>query len=136
MRTILWGALLLLLCLTSIALASASIPSPDVDTAEWLKVLYAAFTKGEYKIGAGLVLVGIVAGVMKWTPLKPKSKLGKIALAFTVSLMGTLGVAFAADAPIALGTFATAISTAAGAAGVWGWVKDYMASKTPEPAGS
>lgn len=138
MRTILWGALLLLLCLTSIVFASASVPSPDVDTADWLKALYAAFTRGEYKLGVGLVLVGIVAAVMKWTPLKPKSKVGKISLAFAISLMTTLGVALASGAAIEFNTFATAISTAAGAAGVWGWIKDWQAnrdSKT-EPVGS
>lgn len=134
MRSIL---IFLTICLMTVTAWAASVPSPDTDTAEWLKALYTAFTSGDYKIGAGLVLVGIVAGFMKWTPLKPKSKLGKIALAFGVSLLGTLGLAFAADAPIALGTFITAISTAATAAGVWGWIKDWMASKKPAaPASS
>lgn len=122
--------LLVLLVLMVPALAwAADVPSPAEDTAGWLQALYAAFTGGEYKIGAGLVLVGLVAGMMKWTPLEPKSKPGKIGLAFALSLAGTLGLAFAADAPIALGTFATAISTAAAAAGVWGWIKDYLASR-------
>lgn len=120
---------LLILLWAGSALAAAAVPSPSSDTAEWLRVLYAAVTGGEYKLAAGLVLVGIAAGVMKWTPLKPTSKLGKIALAFGLALLGTLGAAFAADAPITFATFATAISTAAGAAGVWGWIKDYLEHK-------
>ena len=116
---------LIMLVFPAVAWA-ADVPSPANDTAEWLSALYKAFTGGEYKIGAGLVLVGLVAGVMKWTPLEPTSKTGKIALAFALSLAGTLGIAFAADAPIALGTFVTAISTAATAAGLWGWIKDYL----------
>ncbi len=121
--------LLLLLLWPLSALAAGAPPTPDADTAAWLRTLYEAATSGEYKIAAGLALMGIVWALMRWTPIKPKSKPGRIALAFGLSLTSTLGVAFAAGAPIKVATFLTAISTAAGAAGVWGWVKDFLDHK-------
>lgn len=118
--------LLLILLWAASAFAGVAPPSPDVDSAAWVRALYEAATGGEWKILAGLVLVGVFYALNRWTPIKPKSKPGRIALAFGMSLAGTLGIALAAGAPIALATFTTAIGTAAGAAGVWGWIKDWL----------
>jgi hypothetical protein len=118
-------ALVILLCPVA-ALAAGEPPPPDINTADWLKALYEAITAGQWKIVAGLVLVGLVAAFMRYTPLKPKSKPGKVALAFALSLAGTIGVALGAGADITLATFATAISTAATAAGVLTWIQDYL----------
>lgn len=115
-----------------LAFAAGDVPTPASDTAEWLKALYSAATSGEYKIAAGLALVGIYYAINRWTPLKPKSKGGRIALAFALAFVGTIGLALGADAPLSLATFATAIGTAAGAAGVWEWIKDWKsAGKAP-----
>jgi hypothetical protein len=111
-----------------LAFAAGDVPTPATDTADWLKALYTAATSGEYKIAAGLVLVGIYYAVNRWTPIKPKSKTGRIALAFVLSLLTTLGLALAADAPLSLATIASVIGTAAASAGVWEWVKDWKAA--------
>lgn len=128
--------LLLILLWAASAAAASAPPTPDQDAPGWMKALYEAATSGEYKIAAGLVLVGIFYAVNRWTPIKPKTKPGRIALAFVLSLSLTLGLALAAGAPLALATFTTAIGTAAGAAGVWGWIKDYLEHKESKEASS
>lgn len=114
-----------------LAFAAGDVPTPATDSAEWLKALYTAATSGEYKIAAGFVLVGVYYAINRWTPLKPKSKTGRIALAFALSFLATFGLALAAGAALTLATIATAIGTAAGAAGVWEWVKDWQTAKAP-----
>jgi hypothetical protein len=122
-------ALPLLLIFVGSALAAPDVPTPDADAAEWLKALYSAATAGEWKILAGLALVGVVWLLRSWgVKALPwfGTKTGGLALAFLVSIGGTFGLALAAGAKLSLASAASALGTAAAAAGVWEWLKAHM----------
>lgn len=126
MRTFLIFVVLIAFCGVAFA---ADVPSPDVNATDWLKALYTAATSGEWKMVAGLVMVGITFGLrvygtrfVKWFA----SRNGGVVLNFVMSFLTTLGVAFASGAPIHLSTFLTAISTAVSAAGIWELLKSYF----------
>lgn len=128
MRTIL--VFLTLVLLTGLAYA-ADVPAPDVDTSAWLKAVYEAATKGEWKMLAGLVLIGIVfvlraygSKYIKWFA----TSTGGTILNFVGSLGGTIGLALAAGAPVTFGLVLTGISTAATATGLWELIKRYIPS--------
>ena len=121
--------LFLILTASGIAIAGelAAIPSPDANADAWLKAVYTAATAGDWKIVGGLGLLGLVfvlraygARFVPWLATKS----GGLALGLAVSLAGTLGLALAAGASINLTTFASALVTAATAAGLWGWLTD------------
>lgn len=126
MRTIL--TLITLMALTGLAFA-ADIPQPDANAGDFIKALFTAATNGEWKIVAGLVMIGFVFVLRTWGSKYVKwfaSSTGGTILNFTASLGATLGVALASGAPIKLGLVATAFSTAATAAGLWELLKKYV----------
>lgn len=113
------------------AALAADVPSPDADASGWLKALYAAATGGEWKVLAGLVLLGVMFAARTWgAKVVPwfATKTGGLVLAFVISLAGTMGLALAAGAAVSLATVVSALGTAAAAAGVWEWVKTYLPS--------
>jgi hypothetical protein len=127
-KRLLYPFLLVLLWCSS-ALAAADIPTPDANAAEWLKMLYAAATAGEWKLVGGLGLVGLTFALRTWgARLVPwfATRLGGAILSFAVSIAGTIGIAIASGAPIGLATFAAALGTAATAAGMWEWLKTVL----------
>jgi hypothetical protein len=131
--------LFLLLLFPALALAApgTSVPSPDVDASGWIKALYDAVTSKSWGVVVGLVMVGATYPIRKYAAkLVPwfDTKLGGITLAFVLGMLMTLGIATAAGAKWTLVLVATAASTTATAAGVWGWVKDWLASKGKAPA--
>lgn len=127
-KLILFLPFLIILASGGLALAAAAaVPSPDVDANAWVRALYTAATAGDWKIVGGLGLLGLVfalraygARLIPWLATKS----GGLVLGLAVSLAGTLGLALAAGASVNLTTFASALVTAATAAGLWGWLKD------------
>ena len=125
---LLLATFLTLLVLTGRAWAADAPPAPDVDAAAWLKALYAAVTGKQWGILVGVVLIGVVYPLRRFGPDVFKTPFGGIALAFLVSLAGTLGITLAAGADFSLGLVVTALTTAATAAGVWEWLKSHLPS--------
>ncbi len=124
---LLLASFLLLLVLTGSAWAQPTPPpAPDVDAAEWVKALYAAVTGKQWGIVVGLVLIGVVYPLRRFGPSVFKTAFGGLALAFMVSLAGTLGIALAAGTTVSLGLVVGALTTAATAAGVWEWLKAHI----------
>lgn len=118
---------LFLMCGT--AFAATDIPSPDTDAAAWVKLLYAAVTSKAWTVVFGLALVGLTYPLRRWGGLLIpwfKTALGGLALGFLVSLSATLGVALAAGVPPTLTLVASALSSAAAAAGIWEWLKTHI----------
>jgi hypothetical protein len=137
-------SLLFLMCWSATAFAAADPPSPDVDTSAFVKALYTAVTSKQWGVVVGLALVGLVYVARRWVlgwVSWFKTPFGGLVLAFLMSLAGTMGVALAAGAKPSLSLAATALSTAAAAAGVWEWLKAHIpgvqaaAAKAVEPAG-
>jgi hypothetical protein len=101
--------------------------------------LYAAITSKAWGVVAGLVLVGLVYPLRRFGPNIFKSQFGGLVLAFIISLSGTFGIALAAGVHLTLGLAASAIATAATAAGLWEWIKAHIpggqaaADKAVEP---
>lgn len=120
---------LFLMSLSATAFAAADPPSPDVDAAAWIKALYEAVTSKEWSVVVGFVLIGLVYVARRWLLgwiAWFKTPFGGLVLAFGMSLAGTLGVALAAGATPTLGLVASALSTAAAAAGIWEWLKAHI----------
>lgn len=126
-RLLTWPVCLLVLW-TGLALAqaTASIPSPDTDAAAWAKLLYAAFTQHSWSVLTGLALIGIVYPLRRFGPDVLKTPFGGLVLAFLISLAGTLGGAMAVGVHVSLAMVASALGTAATAAGVWEWLKAHI----------
>lgn len=149
-RLLSWPLVLLILFLTTLsatALAAADPPTPDTDAAAWVKALYTAVTSKEWSVVAGFVLVGLVYVARRWLlgwVAWFKTPFGGLVLAFSMSLAATMGIALAAGTKPSLSLVATALSTAAAAAGVWEWLKAHVpgmqaaADKavTPAPTGA
>jgi hypothetical protein len=136
---VLWPILLLLVLLPALALAAPGneVPDPNVDASAWLKALYEALTSKSWGVVVGLAMVGLTYPIRKWgSNVVPwfKTKLGGVVLAFTLGMLATLGVAAAAGAKITLVLVAVTASSTATAAGLWGWIKDYLESKSKAPA--
>jgi hypothetical protein len=121
--------LLFLVLVPAIALAAPDIPAPDTDAAAWAKLLYMAVTSKEWGVVVGLALVALVYPLRRWGGMVVpwfKTPFGGLVLAFLVSLSGTLGIALAAGVKPTVGFLATALSSAAAAAGVWEWLKAHV----------
>jgi hypothetical protein len=131
-RLLTWPTVLLFLALcamTSTALAAADPPAPDTDASAWIKALYDAVTSKAWTPAVGLALIGLVYGARRWAlgwVSWFKTPFGGLVLAFSMSLAGTMGVAFAAGAKPTLSIAATSLTTAAAAAGVWEWLKAHI----------
>lgn len=127
-RFLTWPLLFLLL-VPAVALAAPDVPTPDTDAAAWAKLLYMALTSKAWGVVVGLVLVAVVYPLRRWGGVVVpwfKTPFGGLALAFLVSLAGTMGVALAAGVAPTPGLIASALSTAAAAAGVWEWLKAHV----------
>lgn len=127
-RFLTWPTLILLLLLCKVAEAqtSGAPPTPDSDAAGWAKLLYEAFTSKSWSVLIGLVLVGLVYPIRRFGPDLFKTQLGGVAIAFLLSLCGTLGGALAVHVAFSWALVASSLATAATAAGVWEWIKDRL----------
>lgn len=121
-----FAATLCLLCLSQVALAGTAPPPPDQNASAWLQALYAAVIDKQWGIVAGVALIGLVYPLRLWGPDVFKTPLGGLALAFLVSLAGTLGITLAAGAAVSLQVAVAAVTTAATAAGLWEWIKAHL----------
>jgi hypothetical protein len=140
-RILTWPlAFLILFC--GVAFAATDVPSPDTDAAGWLKALYTALTTKAWTPLVGLVMIGLVYGIRRvlvpaWSWLG--TALGGLVLSFTLSLLSTLGAAFAVGTGFSWSLVLAALSTAAAAAGIWEWLKAHIpgvqsaANKTSTP---
>lgn len=105
---------------------ATAVPPPDVDAAGWVKALYDAITQKHWGIVAGVALIGIVYPIRRWGPDVFKTPLGGVAIAFVVSLLGSLGITLAAGVAFSWSIAVGAVTTAATAAGVWEWIKQHI----------
>jgi hypothetical protein len=119
-------ATLFLLCLAGSALAATAPPPPDQNASAWLQALYVAVTSKQWGVLAGVGLIGIVYPLRVFGPDVFKTAFGGLVLAFAISLAGTLGAALAVGVTISWMLVASALATAATAAGLWEWIKAHI----------
>jgi hypothetical protein len=117
---------LLAVCMVASAAASGAPPAPDVNLSAWLTALYTAVTSKEWSIVTGFALILLVYPIRRFGPQIFKSNIGGKVIAATVSILGTLGIAYEAGMPVTLQLVFQAVSTAVVSAGVWEWVKDHV----------
>src|SRR5262245_42764579 len=119
-------AALFLLLLARSALAADPPPAPDIDASAWAKALYAAITEKQWGIVSGVLLVGLVYPLRLWGPKFLKTPGGGLILAMAIALAGTFVVTLAAGTHMTLAVAASALATAATAAGLWEWLKAHV----------
>jgi hypothetical protein len=127
-RFLTWPLVLLVL-FCGVALAAVDVPTPDTDAPGWLKALYTALTTKAWTPVVGLVMIGLVYGIRRvvvpaWAWLG--TAFGGLVLSFTLSLLSTLGAAFAVGTGFSWSLVLMALSTAAAAAGIWEWLKAHI----------
>jgi len=115
------------------ALAAGTPPSPDNDANAWWSALYTAFTSGEYKVAGGLIALGIVFVARKFGPVWIKGKTAGYVLNVVVSIVSTIGAAYAVGAQVTIGTVLAALGTAASATGLWELFKDTGVTSSVTP---
>jgi hypothetical protein len=127
-RFLTWPIVFLVL-FCGVSFAATDVPTPDTDAAAWLKALYTALTTKAWTPVVGLVMIGLVYGIRRvlvpsWAWLG--TAFGGLVLGFTLSLLSTLGAAFAVGTSFSWSLVLMSLSTAAAAAGIWEWLKAHI----------
>lgn len=125
--------------------APAAVIDPAKDPGGFVEQLAAAARRGDYRMLVAGVLIGVAwllrrygAGLAPWLA----TDRGGAALALVLGVLGALGTALAAGAPVGLGLVVNGVSLGLTAAGGWVvvrrllWPKDAAGTAPPEVLGA
>jgi hypothetical protein len=137
-RLLPWPIILsFLLLMSATAFAGTDPPTPDADTAAWLRALFTAVTAKEWTPAVGLVLLGLAYLGRRWGgALIPwfRTTFGGIVMSFGIALAGTIGVVWAAGGHVTVSLVFGALTTGTAAGLFWEWLKKkFPGAQLPDP---
>lgn len=98
---------------------------PDANVTGWARAVFLAATNGDYWILTGLMMLGLAFALRVWViKIVPwfSTTLGGVVHAGSLTIITYVGLALAAEQPIAWRVLLSALTTTIMAAGLWQWL--------------
>lgn len=119
--------------------SSSKMPDLSSDPVGLVRALYDAATAKRWSVVVGIALIGVsyavrrfVLGRVAWF----QTRVGGVAIAVGLSLLGTFGLALASSAPMTGALALDALATAMTAAGGWAWLQHALEKKPADGGGN